>query len=165
MQNDNLTCVGVITDAYHMRGLVKIKTFTAKPENICHLKCQDESGKSMVISKTPSKYIYKIEGITDRTMAEKIIGVKIYVNRADLPKIEDVDEFYIDELVNVPVFNMKNVQIGQVGGAYNFGAGDILEIIFTDGSEEMYLFTKENFPEANRERVVLKILTVTTQVG
>jgi len=152
----NLTCVGVITDAYHLRGLVKIKTFTAKPENICHLKCQDESGRAMVITKgSGGTNVFRIEGISDRTMAERLIGNKIYLDRKDLPPIESDDEFYMDELVDVPVFDTNNVQIGRVGGCFNFGAGDILEIVFADDSEEMFLFTKENFPEVNRERIVL----------
>ena len=153
MSNKNLTCVGIITDAYHLRGLVKIKTFTEKPENICNLKCEDESGKPMTIEKSSSG-AFRINGVTDRTMAEKIIGTKIYVNRDDLPQIDSDEEFYMDELVNVPVFDTNNVQIGRVGGCFDFGAGDILEIVFADDSEEMYLFTRENFPEVSRERVV-----------
>jgi 16S rRNA processing protein RimM len=160
MRNNNLTCVGVITSAYHLRGLVKIKTFTANPENICSLRCQDESGKIVKIEKASVPHTYRIDGINDRTMAEKMIGTKIYVNRTDLPKIVSDDEFYIDELQNVPVFNIDNVQVGHVGGCFNFGAGDILEIVFADGREEMFLFTRENFPEVDRKRVVISRMDI-----
>ena len=147
--------MGVITDAYHLRGLVKIKTFTDKPDNICTLKCQDESGNAIKIEKATAPNTYRINDVNDRTMAEKIIGTKIYVNREDLPQIDSDEEFYMEELQNVPVFDTNNVQVGHVGGCFNFGAGDILEIVFADDREEMYLFTRENFPEVSLKRVVI----------
>ena len=147
----NVTCVGVIIDAYHMQGLVKIKTFTSKPENISKLKCLDENGMSAVIEKSSVANVFRIQGVNTRTEAEKIIGTKFYVKREDLPKIDSEEEFYMEELVNVPVRDIGDNQIGIVKGCFNFGAGDILEISFADGKEEMYLFTRENFPEVSRE--------------
>ncbi|MFT4327651.1 MAG: ribosome maturation factor RimM, partial [Wolbachia pipientis] len=32
--NDNLVCLGIITSPHGIKGAVKIKTFTEKPENI-----------------------------------------------------------------------------------------------------------------------------------
>jgi 16S rRNA processing protein RimM len=152
----NFTCVGIITDAYHLRGLVKIKTFTSKPENICLLKCQDEFGNVMEISKKPGRTnIFAINNVTDRTTAERIVGTKIYVDRRDLPPTESDDEFYIDDLVDVPVFDTNNTHVGRVRGCFNFGAGDILEIAFMNEKEEMFLFTKENFLEASKEKIVI----------
>ena len=156
-EKENLLCVAIVSDAYHMQGLVKMKTFTEKPENICHLKCIDEHGKSIVVEKTSKANIYRIKDITNRTDAEKIIGTKIYVTRQDLPKIDSDEEFYMDELVGVKVRNTSDIEIGVVTGCFNFGAGDILEIRFNNDKSEMYLFTRENFPEANREFVKLSV--------
>jgi len=147
------TCVGIVQDAYHMQGLVKIKTFTAKPENICMLKCKYEDGKTVVIKRGTAAGTYRIEGINTRTEAEKLIGTKIYVSREDLPALEDEDEFYTDDLVGMAVLDTEGKNIGVVKGAFNFGAGDILEIAFTAGGAEMLLFTRENFPEVTNEFV------------
>lgn len=146
-------CVGVITDAYHMRGLVKIKTFTTKPENICSLKCSDAFGNVFIIKKGTSKDIYKIDGVESRTEAEKIIGTKIYVERSDLPDIDSADEFYIEDLVGLEVIDMNDNKIGVVSGCFNFGAGDIIEIKSLDGNLDMHLFTVDNFPEVTKKIV------------
>jgi len=151
----NVSCVGVITDAYHMQGLVKIKTFTSKPENITKLKCIDEEGRGIVIAASSIANVFRIQGITTRTEAEKIIGTKFYVKLEDLPQIDSEEEFYMEELVNIPVCDMEDNHIGVIKGCFNFGAGDILEIRFVDGKEEMYLFTRENFPEVSRKFVRL----------
>ena len=151
----NLTCVGAIIDAYHMQGMVKIKTFTAKPENIGKLKCLDEKGSPVIVEATSKVGVFRIKGINDRTEAEAMIGTKIYVQREDLPKIDSEEEFYMEDMAGMIALDMKGNQIGIVKGCYNFGAGDILEISFTDGKEEMYLFTRENFPEVSREFVKL----------
>lgn len=154
--NEKVSCnklVGVITDAYHMKGMVKIKTFTSKPENICHLKCHYENGINIIIEKGSVPNVFRIKGIENRTEAEKLIGNKIYVQKEDLPEIEAEDEFYMDDMPGMKVLDSTNKQIGIVLGCFNFGAGDILEISFTNGTEEMYLFTHENFPEVTKEFV------------
>jgi 16S rRNA processing protein RimM len=156
MMKGKVSCnklVGVITDAYHMKGMVKIKTFTSKPENICHLKCQYENDDHIIIEKGSVPNVFRIKGVENRTEAEKIIGNKIYVKKEDLPEIEAEDEFYMDDMPGMPVLDSAGAKIGIVMGCFNFGAGDILEVSFIDGREEMYLFTHENFPEVTKEFV------------
>lgn len=154
-QNDNMLCVGVIKDAYHMHGLVRIKTFTEKAENICNLACMYKNGDEVVITKGSGADIFRLEGVSSRTEAEKLIGHKIYINKDALPPLES-DEFYINDLTGLAVLDMQGDNIGKIKGCFNFGAGDILEISFTNGKSEMILFTKENFPEVSTEGVKLK---------
>jgi 16S rRNA processing protein RimM len=154
-KGNTVICVGSVNDAYHMQGLVKIKTFTAKSENICNLKCHYEDGSNIVIKKGPSANTYRIEGVNTRTEAEKLVGTKIYTYKEDLPELESDGEFYMDDLIGLPVVDMQDSNIGEVKGCFNFGAGDILEISFTKGKNEMILFTHENFPEVSKHVVKL----------
>ena len=202
LRNDEL-CVGIISEPYHMQGMVKIKTFTSSPENICSLKCYDEKGNRLVIEQSTSrKGTYRVKGITTRTEAERAIGTKIYTKRDELPTIEE-DEFYIEDLVNLPVLDEDGQRVGYVLACHNFGAGDIIEVMFENGARhcgiviarrtksdeaihlddasassshdmhdnglprfatlarndghtsEMYLFTRKNFPEVSKDRVVI----------
>ena len=42
-----LICVGVISSAYHLQGLVKITAFTEDPKNICKLDCKSDAGEKI----------------------------------------------------------------------------------------------------------------------
>jgi 16S rRNA processing protein RimM len=146
IKQEEMIYVGVVKDAYHMQGLVKIKTFTEDPNGICDLKCLDSTGKNYKISSSKIKGVYKIAGIENRTEAENLIGVKFYVHKADLPMLAD-DSFYVKDLINLPVIDFENNLIGYVKGCMNFGAGDLIEIAFLNDKVEIYPFTKDIFIE------------------
>ena len=150
-----LICVGVISSAYHLKGLVKVTTFTSEPQSLCEMPCVTGNGESITcnfVKNDKGKMICKIEGINDRTAAEKILGTKLYISRSDLPEPED-SEYYIEDLRGMNVINMNDQIIGKIKTSHNFGAGDIIEIEFSDKKSEMYAFTKAIFPEITKENV------------
>jgi 16S rRNA processing protein RimM len=152
-----LICIGVVSEPYHLNGLVKISFFTEDPKAISRLRCQKLDGSPMVIKFIKSdkkKIICKIDSITSRTDAENILGTKIYVQRCDLPELGDA-EFYIEDLVGLDVRDVDEKSIGKVKACYNFGAGDIIEIEFVDAerSIKMHHFSKEIFPEITKEYI------------
>jgi 16S rRNA processing protein RimM len=150
-----LICVGVISSAYHLQGLVKISAFTSDPKNICKWPCVKASGEEIIchfVKNDKGKIICRIDGINDRTDAEKIVGTKLYITRDILPDLEE-SEYYIEDLVGLDVVDVNDEIIGKVIAIHNFGAGDIIEIRFKDKRSEMYSFTKEIFPEINKYNI------------
>ncbi|MFO0109324.1 MAG: PRC-barrel domain-containing protein, partial [Alphaproteobacteria bacterium] len=85
-------------------------------------------------------------------------GRKLGVPRSALPESDTDDAFYIADLLGMKVVSKDGATFGTVKQVYNFGAGDILEIIRADGREEMYSFTQTNFPERDAARRVLTIV-------
>jgi len=157
---DNLILVGVISSAYHLKGLVKISSYTHQPEDICGHICFDEKGneyKLKVIKHDTKKIIAKIEGIDNRTKADKILGTKLYADRKNFPEIAQ-DEHYVTDLIGRDVIDKNNEKIGKVKAFHNFGAGDIVEISFKDKKSELYPFTKEIFVEVTDEFVRMETL-------
>ncbi|MGV2432926.1 MAG UNVERIFIED_CONTAM: ribosome maturation factor RimM [Rickettsiaceae bacterium] len=155
MMSDQLIYVGVISDAYNMQGLVKITSFMNKPEDICNISTIDQNGVQyclQLIKLDKKKVICRVNGINNRTDAEKILGTKLYISRSLLPDTEE-SEYYIEDLKNLDVIDDSGVKIGKINGIHNFGAGDIVEIGFCDKSVEMFSFTKENFPEITKNYV------------
>lgn len=147
----NLILVGVISSAYQLQGLVKISSYTSPIKNICNYPCLDKDRriyKLKFIREDKKKVIARIDGVTDRTMAEKILKTKLYVERGTLPNTDET-EHYISDLVGMDVLDDKNNLFGKVKAFHNFGAGDIIEISFEDRKSEMYPFTKELFPEVS----------------
>jgi len=146
---DKLICVGVITSAYHLKGLVKITPFTAQQKNICNMPCMDINGRSFLckfIKNDKDKIICKIDDINSRTAAEGIIGTKLYIKRSDLPELSE-SEYYIEDIVGLDVIDISGNKLGSVKSLHNFGAGDIVEILLLNKKSEMYPFTADFFPE------------------
>jgi len=153
--SSNLILVGVVSAAYHLKGLVKINSYTSDPKNICNLNCIDKEGNNISLSFIKfdkKKIIVRIDGVNDRNEAEKLFGTKLYIKREELPEINE-SEFYISDLIGIDVIDENDLILGKIHAIHNFGAGDIVEIKFKDGAKEMFPFTKELFPEISKDYI------------
>jgi len=144
-------CIGKILAPHGVRGLVKISLYTDAPENIIRYgkifdKSESKEFEIELKSQQKDTFIASIKGIIDRTQAESIKGMMLYISRADLPDPEE-ESFYINDLINLDVVDGKKNIIGKVVNFYNFGSGDIIEIQLTHNNKlKTYIFNKDNFP-------------------
>lgn len=161
MDQDPFITLAVVTSPHGVSGRVKIKSFANPPESFAVPELCDVLGNRVALKITSgegSVFIAAIEGLKRREDAELWRGKKLGVLQADLPDTRKNGEFYITELVGIPVSLENGHAFGHVKAIYNFGAGDILEIIKHDGSEEMFSFTTINFPvidPANKRIVII----------
>lgn len=156
--------VGVITAAHGIKGAVIIKSFTDPITNLCNLSLVTEEGKNIkckLISKKTSKLntlICAVENIHDRNQAEMMKGMKLYCLRFNMPPV-DTDEFYIADLINLPVMTNNLELIGIVKNVFNFGAGDIIEIEIDSGdiknNLQLFPFTHQYFPVITASYIIL----------
>jgi 16S rRNA processing protein RimM len=142
--------VGVIAAAHGVRGLVRVKSFTAHPKSVASYgELSDESGERRfhlaLQGQVKEGVIAKIEGVADRDAAEALKGTKLYVAREALPEIAADDEFYQADLVGLRVEARDGKPLGRVKAVLNFGAGDLLEIE-GEGVSLMLPFTKRVVP-------------------
>ncbi|WP_168464862.1 ribosome maturation factor RimM [Wolbachia endosymbiont of Ctenocephalides felis wCfeT] len=149
-----LVCLGIITSPHGIKGAVKIKTFTEKPENISlygELVSGNESYQIDSISVIGDNLVIAaINGINSRNEAELLRNKKLYIEREKLPELDDEDEFYQSDLVGMEVRLENNELYGHVKSIHNFGSDDILEILVIDSQRSIMLsFTKEVFPNVN----------------
>ena len=158
-KDHELILLGVISSAYGIKGDIIVKSYTDPVDNIANLKLFDNKNIIFPIKKirvTPKgSIICRHSNCHNRNQAESIIGVKLYCMREDLPKT-DKEEFYFEDLKNLQVLNLKRKKVGIISGIFNFGAGDLIEIKFSNESvTEIYPFTKEFFLEVTKDYVVL----------
>lgn len=155
--DNKLILLGVISAAHGIKGDVLIKHYTEKPENLTRLRVTDLEGNVLAIkvirNNKKNELICRIGDCSDRNHAEALKGTKLYCGREDLPEIEE-EEFYIEDLRGLDVLDENEKTIGKISDAVNYGAGDIIEIKFEDGSAEMFPFTKELFPIVEKDHVV-----------
>jgi 16S rRNA processing protein RimM len=72
----------------------------------------------------------------------------LHVLRDALPAPED-GELYISDLIGMEVVHADGRRLGEVVGAPNFGAGDLIEIKTDAGEVFLLPFTEEDFPEVD----------------
>jgi 16S rRNA processing protein RimM len=146
-----LVLLGRITGAQGIRGEVKITSFTAQPEDIASYNpLSDGKGRSLtILSLRPLKGMSlsaRIEGVSDRTAAEALKGVQLFVEREKLPATEE-DEWYHADLIGLEALTPEDERLGEIIAVQNFGAGDLLEIRLAGSNRtELVPFTKAVVP-------------------
>lgn len=129
---DRLILLGEIGAAHGIRGEVSIRTFTGDPASIAaYGPLSDASGKRtfeiVAVRVTPKTVIARIKGVGDRTAAEKLRNIKLYVPRSRLPAPDD-GSYYHEDLVGMAAVDEAGTAIGKVAAVLNYGAGDLIEI-------------------------------------
>jgi 16S rRNA processing protein RimM len=161
--------LGEIVVAHGLRGEVGIKTFTADPEDIAaYGALTDKTGSRTFeisgVKMTAKGIVARIKGVTDRTAAEALKGVGLYVARAALPDASSDDgEYYHADLVGLVAIDPEGTAIGTIVAVENFGAGDLVEIKRADtAATEFVPFTDECVPivdiAGGRVTVIMPIL-------
>ena len=97
----------------------------------------------------------KCETINSIEEAQKIINKEIYINKNELPSLDE-GEYYACDLIGLEVQNIKNNQkIGVVVDLVDFGSGPNLEVKNLQEKLEYYVFN--NSTEVELGSKVIKI--------
>ena len=156
----NRICIAKIATAHGIKGLVKLHVF-ADDETLANgILFTSESGDktlSLKLKNQTAKYwLAEVEGITDRTDAEKLRGTELYIDKENLPDADE-DEFYIADLIGLACIDKSKKHIGKIIAVENFGASDLLEIQ-PDSGESFYLpFTDETVLDVSETTVAVSI--------
>ena len=142
--------VGSIAGAHGVRGQVRIKSFTDDPAAVAaYGPLSDESGQRRfdvrVTGHVKGGVIARIEGVADRSAAEALRGLRLYVPRAALPATQ-ADEYYRVDLIGLEAELADGSRFGRIVDVQNYGAGDVLEIERPDGGTELLPFADRIVP-------------------
>jgi 16S rRNA processing protein RimM len=125
-------CVAQIGPAHGTRGEVRLKSFTADPmavKDYGALETEDGTATFRIEALRPAKsyLVAQLAGIRDRTAAERLANLRLFVPRERLPAPE-ADEFYHADLIGLAAVTSDGRALGTVVAIHDFGAGDILEV-------------------------------------
>ena len=122
-------CLGAIAGAHGVAGLVRVKSFTERPEDIAaYGPVRGDDGachRLEVVGQTRGLLIARIAGIRDRDAARKLAGTRLSVARGKLPAPEQ-GAYYHADLIGLRVERPDGTPVGAVAGVCNFGAGDLI---------------------------------------
>lgn len=155
--------MGRIGAAHGIRGELRIQSFTEDPMALVGYGPLATSRPGLTVTITSARangstLIARLAGIGERTAAEQLNGVELYVDRALLPQPEDEDEFYHADLVGLRAQLRDGTTLGEVVALPNFGAGDLIEIRDPQsGDSYLYPFTRRVVPEVHLDQGYLVI--------
>ncbi len=143
--------VGRFGAPHGVRGEVRLQSFTGTPAAIATYGALSGGGRTFeIMSLRPLKdnlLVARVAGIADRTAAEALTNIELFIPRGALPP-PDEDEFYLADLIGIEAVDEAGRRLGRVIGVPNYGAGDILEIAPDAGGESLlFPFTKAVVPE------------------
>jgi len=150
MANDRFE-VGVITGAHGLDGGLKAHLFDPDSDALAAgrmvtlvLKTGPRAGaivdefrvvESATVPGSPGRVRLVLEGIDDRTAAERLRGCGLEVARAELPPLAS-DEFYVADTIGLMVHRRLEggdvVVVGKVAGLVTSGPQDLLEVRYRD---------------------------------
>ena len=144
-------CVGAIAGAFGVRGEVRLKSFCAEPEAIADYGALSTENGSQnftvkITRSVKNGFAARLSGVSSKEAADRLKGVRLYVDRALLPD-PDEDEFYHADLIGMEVVDTGGTALGKVKAVLNHGAGDLLEIALAGNQGTALLpFTQEAVP-------------------
>jgi 16S rRNA processing protein RimM len=89
------------------------------------------------------RLLVRLEGVTDRDSAEALRGQLFVVDSADLPPIEDPDEYYDHQLEGLAVRTIEGRDIGTVLEVLHTPGGELLSVRGESGGEVLVPFVSE----------------------
>lgn len=148
-----LVLVAQVGAAHGVQGEFKLLSFMNDPVSVLeHDPLLDDQGRPALSITAAREHkgalLVRAKQAPDRTAAEKLKNIKLYIPRADLPDTEE-DEYYITDLIGMAVVDTAGNMVGMVANVDNFGAGDLLDIKPVEGAGFYLAFTRDNVPEVD----------------
>jgi len=149
--------LGVVAAPHGVRGLVRIRSYTEDPMAVAQYgPLSDETGRKQyrveALSTVKDAVLARIEGVADRTAAEAVRGLRLYVERSALPATGE-QEWYEADLIGLAAIGRDGRDWGKVVAFHDFGAGRTMEVSGGNASRSsvMLTFTDAVVPEVDVE--------------
>ena len=159
---DKEIIIGKIVAPHGVRGDIRILPLTEKPELFLDLEyLLLEDGKKLTVKNARFQkrmILVTTKEVTSMNEAELLRDKNIYIKAEDLPELEE-DEFYVADLVGIPVYDLEGNQIGTFKDSLSTGSNDVYIIAVPGAKDILVPALKEYFKEINlaEKRIVVKL--------
>jgi 16S rRNA processing protein RimM len=134
--------VGRVVKAHGIGGEVVVDVRTDDPYErfapgrTLRARARDKTERRLVVDSMrehSGRLLVRLEGVASRDAADALRGSLFVVDVADLPPIEDPDEFYDHQLEGLLVRTTAGLDVGTVAEVLHTAAGEILAVRPTEG--------------------------------
>ncbi len=155
--------MGRVVAAQGLQGWVKVQTFTEYLDSLLdydtwYLGRENQPWRQFkVLECNPHTKVLvaKLEGIADRTAAEKYKGMLIAVPRSSLPQQAE-DEYYWSDLIGMKVVNLEGETLGTVESLLETGANDVL-CVRNESGEILIPFLAKVVQQVSLEEKLIRV--------
>lgn len=151
--------VATIAGAHGLKGMVKLILHTDDPElrfqpGVILDTDSDDYPELEIrdVRHQGASWQVAFEEVADRTGAEALRGTELFIETDEWES--DDDEYYLHELINLPVVGVDGIQLGTVEGFESGIAQDLL-LVATEHGTVRVPFVTALVPEVTREKVVV----------
>ena len=137
----NQIVIGKIVAPHGVRGDIRILPLTEKPEqflDLDYLLLQD--GRKLTIKHArfhKRMVLVTTEEIKSMNEAELLRDQEVLIKAEDLPELEE-GQFYVADLIGLPVFDTEGKQIGTFKDSLSTGSNDVY-VIAVPGEKDILL--------------------------
>lgn len=146
----NLILLGVFGAAHGLKGEVRLKSYTEEPLAIANYGALKTKAGRLIkftsLRQQKDMLVARVEGVDDRTAAEQLVNLQLFVDRDALGAPEDDEEFFHADLIGLAARGEAGALLGTVTGMFDFGAGDIIEVTPEGGKPLLLPFTRAVVP-------------------
>lgn len=151
----SLVRMGEFGRAHGLNGEVRLKSYTGDPQAIgAYGPLIGGDGRRVELTDlrraggaSADLLVVRVKGVADRTGAEALNRLALYLPRERLGTVADEEEFFTADLVGLTVIDTAGVVLGTVADVPNYGGGDLLEIKpALGGATALLPFTKTFVP-------------------
>ncbi|OBC14240.1 ribosome maturation factor RimM [Mycobacterium sp. 852013-50091_SCH5140682] len=104
------------------------------------------------------RLLVRLTGVADRNAADELRGTLFVVDAAELPAIDDPDEFYDHELEGLRMVCADGTPVGKVSEVLHTAAGELLAVkADADGREVLVPFVSAIVTSVSREDATIVI--------
>jgi 16S rRNA processing protein RimM len=141
--------VGRVVKAHGIGGEVVVDVRTDDPDGrfapgtALRARARDKTEKTYVVDAVREhggRLLMRLDGVASRDDADALRGSLFIVDTADLPPIDDPDEFYDHQLEGLRVRTVTGRDVGTVAEVLHTAAGELLSVKTDDDAEVLVPF-------------------------
>lgn len=158
-----MVVMGKIVAAQGILGWVKVQTFTEYLDSLLDYDIwyvgNENAWRPLQVLEADvhgKVLVAKLEGIADRTAAEKYKGQLVAVPRAELPE-EDEGEYYWSDLIGLKVLNLADEELGTVETLLETGANDVLSVRDGQGKTILIPFIAQVIRQVSKQDKTIRV--------
>ncbi len=103
------------------------------------------------------RLLVRLVGVADRDSADALRGTLFLIDVAQLPPIDDPDEFYDHQLEGMTVVTVADRTVGTVAEVLHTAAGELLSVKDADGAEILVPFVSAIVTAVSLEDQTIRI--------